>query len=168
MSGRSIFAHVDPDTAARPRLVSTREGQTASQVTAAALRFYLSLQAAAHTGLRELEAFSTPEERHNLVRAIARVIAGTDFEISRRRAVAGMQVDNEDRLQTDDISWRRRLGSPERADAGWPGTDDPTLPGSECLGRRFPGRDSGPASFPACSPRSSCEASSRRPNGHSL
>jgi hypothetical protein len=102
MSGRSISAHADPVTVARLRLVSTREGRTASQVTAAALRFYLSLPAAAHAGLREIEAFGTAEDRHNLARAIARVIAGADFEISRRRAVAGMQVDNEERLQTDE------------------------------------------------------------------
>jgi hypothetical protein len=102
MSGRSISAHTDPDTVARLRQVSTREGRTASQLTAAALRFYLSLSSAAHAGLREIEAFGTPEERHNLPRAIARVIAGAEFEISRRRAVADMHVDDEERLQTDD------------------------------------------------------------------
>jgi hypothetical protein len=102
MSGRSISAHADPDTVARLRLVSTREGRTASHVTAAALRFYLSLPAAAHAGLREIEAFGTADQRHNLARAIARVIAGTDFDITSRRAAAGMQVDNEDRLQTDE------------------------------------------------------------------
>jgi hypothetical protein len=102
MSGQSISAHADPDTVARLRLVSTREGRTASQVTAAALRFYLGLPAAAHAGLREIEAFATSEDRHNLARAIARVIAGADFDISRRRGAAGMHVDNEDRLQTDE------------------------------------------------------------------
>jgi hypothetical protein len=101
MSGQFISAHADPDTVARLRLVSTREGRTSSQVTGAALRFYLSLPATAHSGLWEIEACATPEERHNLARAIARVIVGANFEISRRHATAGMQVDNEDSLQTD-------------------------------------------------------------------
>ncbi len=102
MSGQSISAHADADTVARLRLASAREGRTSSQVTAAALRFYLSLPAAAHAGLREIEAFGTKEERHNLARAITRAIVGANFEISRRRAAAGMQVDNEHSLQTDD------------------------------------------------------------------
>lgn len=102
MSGQSISALADADTEARLRLVSTREGRTSSQVTAAALRFYLGLPAAAHAGLREIEAFGTNEERHNMARAIVRAIVGANFEISRRHAAACMQVDNEDSLQTDE------------------------------------------------------------------
>ena len=102
MSGQSISAHADADTVARLRLVSTREGRTSSQVTAAALRLYLSLPASAHSGLREMEAFGTPEERHNLARVIAHEIAGANFEIVRRRVVAEMQVANEASLCTDE------------------------------------------------------------------
>jgi hypothetical protein len=102
MSGQSISAHADPETVARLRLVSAREGRTSSQVTAAALRLYLSLPAAAHSGLREIEAFGTPEERHNLARVIAHEIAGANFEIASRRVVAEMQVANKARLGSDE------------------------------------------------------------------
>jgi hypothetical protein len=102
MSGQSISGHADPDTVARLRLLSSREGRISSQITAAALLFYLNLPAAAHAGLREIEAFGSPEERHNMARAITRAIVGANFEIGRRRAAASMQVANEDILQTDE------------------------------------------------------------------
>ncbi len=78
------------------------KAEISSQITAAALLFYLNLPAAAHAGLREIEAFGSPEERHNMARAITRAIVGANFEIGRRRAAASMQVANEDSLQTDE------------------------------------------------------------------
>ena len=75
MAGQSISAHADAATVARLRQAAAREGRSPSQITASSLRFYLALPAAVRASLRDIDALGTDEDRHNLTRAIARIVA---------------------------------------------------------------------------------------------
>jgi len=101
MAGQSISAHANADTVAKLRGVAAREGRTPSQVTAASLKLYLDLPSTVRAALRDIEALGTQEERHNLLRAIARTVASSQYEIARRHVAEGMQVASEDNLDTD-------------------------------------------------------------------
>jgi len=54
------------------------------------------------TALREIEALGTQEDQHNMMRAIARTVAATQYEVSRREVAQTMQLDNKADLSTDD------------------------------------------------------------------
>ena len=83
------------------RSISAREGRTPSQLTAASLKLYLDLPGTVRAALHDIDALGTPEDRHNLLRAIGRSVASTQYEIARRRVAEGMQLDREDELDTD-------------------------------------------------------------------
>ena len=102
MAGRSISAHVDAETVSKLGGIATREGRTPSQLTAASLKLYLALPEAVRAALHDVDALGTPEDRHNLLRAIGRTVASSHYEIARRRVAEGMQLECEDKLNTDE------------------------------------------------------------------
>lgn len=102
MAGQSISAHADASTVARLRQTATREGRTQSQITAAALKLYLALPEMARAALRDVETIGTPEDRHNMMRALARTVVSVQYEVTRRRVAETMRFDHEDRLETDE------------------------------------------------------------------
>ena len=102
MPGQSISAHADAATVARLRQAAAREGRSPSQITASSLRFYLALPAAVRASLRDIDALGTDEDRHNLMRAIARTVASVQYEVARRRVAEGMRLENEENLETDE------------------------------------------------------------------
>lgn len=102
MAGQSISAHADAETVNKLRGIAAREGRTPSQVTAASLKLYLDLPGTVRAALRDVDALGTPEDRHNLLRAIARTVASTQYEIARRRVAEGMRLDHENELDTDE------------------------------------------------------------------
>ena len=102
MAGQSISAHADAETVSKLRGVAVREGRTPSQLTAASLKLYLDLPGTVRAALRDVEALGTPEDRHNLLRAIGRTVASAQYEIARRRVSEGMRLEREDDLDTDE------------------------------------------------------------------
>lgn len=102
MAGRSISAHADAETVTKLRGVAVREGRTPSQLTAASLKLYLDLPSTVRAALRDIEALASPEERHSLLRAIARTVVSTQYEVARRQVAEGMRIDQEDALDTDE------------------------------------------------------------------
>ena len=102
MAGQSISAHADVETVSKLRGIAAREGRTPSQLTAASLKLYLDLPGTVRAALRDVDALGTPEDRHNLLRAIGRTVASTQYEVARRRVAEGMQLDREDELDTDE------------------------------------------------------------------
>ncbi len=102
MAGQSISAHADTQTVATLRMTAAREGRTTSQITASSLKLYLGLPGAVRAALRDVEALGSPEDQHNLVRALGRTVASAQYEVVRRRIAEGMQIDDEERLRTDD------------------------------------------------------------------
>ena len=102
MAGQSISAHADAATVARLRQTATREGRTQSQITASSLKLYLGLPDMVRAALRDVETLGTPEDQHNMMRAIARTVASTQYEVARRRVAEGMRLDNEALLETDE------------------------------------------------------------------
>lgn len=54
------------------------------------------------TALRDIEALGTQEDRHNMMRVIARTVVATQYEVSRRKVAQTMQIENEADLSTDD------------------------------------------------------------------
>jgi|SRR5580658_77535 hypothetical protein len=102
MAGQSISAHADATTVARLRQTATREGRTQSQITAAALKLYLALPETVRAALRDVETLGTPEDHHNLMRTISRTVVSAQYEVARRLVAAGMRIENEDHLRTDE------------------------------------------------------------------
>lgn len=102
MAGQSISAHADAETVSKLRGVAVREGRTPSQLTAASLKLYLDLPSTVREALRDVDALGTPEDRHNLLRAIGRTVASAQYEIARRRVSEGMRLEREDDLDTDE------------------------------------------------------------------
>jgi hypothetical protein len=102
VAGQSISAHADATTVERLRQTATREGRTQSQITAAALKLYLALPETVRAALRDVETMGTPEDRHNMMRALARTVVSVQYEVTRRQAAQTMRFDHEDRLETDE------------------------------------------------------------------
>lgn len=102
MAGQSISAHADAETVSKLRGIAAREGRTPSQLTAASLKLYLDLTGTVRAALRDVDALGTPEDRHNLLRAIGRTVTSTQYEIARRQVADGMRFDREDELDTDE------------------------------------------------------------------
>ena len=102
MAGQSISAHADAETVNKLRGIAAREGRTPSQLTAASLKLYLDLPGTVRAALRDVDALGTPQDRHNLLRAIARNVVSTQYEIARRRVAEGMRLDRENELDTDE------------------------------------------------------------------
>jgi hypothetical protein len=102
MAGRSNSAHADPTTIARLRQTAVLEGLTQSQITASSLRLYLDLPATVRAALRDIEALGSAEDHHNMMRAIARTVVSTQYEVARRRGGEQMRLENEDLLETDE------------------------------------------------------------------
>ena len=90
MAGRSVSAHADAATAAALRATAAREGRTTSQVTASSLRLYLGLPGAVRAALQDVEALGSTEEKHNLMRAMARTVASAQYEVARRHLAGEM------------------------------------------------------------------------------
>lgn len=100
MAGQSISA--DAATVARLRQTATSEGRTPSQITASSLKLYLALPGTVRAALRDIEMLGTAEDQHNMIRAIARTVASTQYDVARRRIAEGMRIDNEDLIETDE------------------------------------------------------------------
>jgi hypothetical protein len=101
MAGQSISAHADPATVAKLRQTAAHEGRTPSQITASSLRLYLALPETVRAALRDIERLGTPEDRHNMMRAVARTVVSAHYEIARRQAADEMRTDNDAGLATD-------------------------------------------------------------------
>jgi hypothetical protein len=102
MAGQSISAHADAATVTQLRQMARREGRTPSQLTAASLKLYLGMPDAVRSALRDIDALGTPEDQHNMMRAIARTVVATQYELSRRKVAESMRLDDEADLSTDD------------------------------------------------------------------
>ena len=102
MAGQSISAHADAETVSKLRGIAAREGRTPSQLTAASLKLYLDLPGTVRAALRDIEALGTPDDRHNLLRAIARTVVSTQYEVARRRVAETMRIEHEDALESDE------------------------------------------------------------------
>ena len=73
-----------------------------SQLTAVSLKLYLDLPGTVRAALRDVEALGTPDDRHNLLRAIARTVVSAQYDVARRQVAEGMRLDREDDLDTDE------------------------------------------------------------------
>jgi hypothetical protein len=102
MAGQSISAHADAATVTQLRQTARREGRTPSQLTAASLKLYLGMPDAVRTALRDIEALGTAEDQHNMIRAIARAVVATQYEVSRRAVAETVRPDDAADLATDD------------------------------------------------------------------
>lgn len=102
MTGQSISAHGDATTVAKLRQTATSEGRTPSHVIASSLKLYLALPGTVRAALRDIESLGTAEEQQNMIRAIARTVVSTQYDVARRRIAEGMQLDNEDMIETDE------------------------------------------------------------------
>ncbi len=102
MAGQPTTAHANGTTTTQLRATARREGRTQSQLTAASLKLYLGMPDAVRAALRDVDALGTPEDQRNMMRAIARAVVATQFDVSRRRVVKSMRLDNEAELATDD------------------------------------------------------------------
>ncbi len=57
---------------------------------------------AVRMALRDVEVLGTPKDQRNMMRAIARAVVATHYEVSRRRVAESMRLDNEADLAMDD------------------------------------------------------------------
>jgi hypothetical protein len=101
MAGQSISAHAYAATVTQLRQTARREGRTLSQLTAASLKLYLGMPEAVRTALRDVEALGTHDDQHNMMRAIARAVVASQYEVSRRRVAQTMRCDSAADLSTD-------------------------------------------------------------------
>jgi predicted transcriptional regulator len=102
MAAQFFSADADATTVARLRQTAAREGRTPSQITGSSLKLYLALPGTVRTALRDIDALGMPEDHHNMMRAIARAVAPTQYEVTRRQVAEGMRLRNEGLLETDE------------------------------------------------------------------
>jgi len=57
---------------------------------------------AVRMALRDVEVLGATEDQHTMMRAVARAVVATHYEVSRRRVAESMRLDNEADLAMDD------------------------------------------------------------------
>ena len=99
-NGSSSF-DADSTTIETLRTIAVRAGRTAPEIIAASLCLYLKLPAAMRVAFQTIEAMSSPEEEHNLIQAMARVIASAQYGIARRLLVEQIAATVDENAETN-------------------------------------------------------------------
>lgn len=100
--GKTISAYTDAETASRVAALAKLEHRPQAQIAGQALKLFVHLPKEAHDALRQIEVLGSPEDFDGIARAITRTLLHAQYELAHRQVMDGMQVQNIDRLETED------------------------------------------------------------------
>lgn len=96
MSGRTISAYADEQTAQCIATMAKVEDRSTGQIAAAALRLYTHLPLEARQALRQIEAMESPEVLDNLQKAMTRLLLNAVYESAHHRLMQQMPASEKD------------------------------------------------------------------------
>lgn len=102
MSGKTISAYTDKQTADLVELLAKIEQRTPSQVMAIALKFFVKLPVKAREAWYQIEAIGDEAERERAIEKITQTLIDERYEILQRKVVEEINIDSVGQLETED------------------------------------------------------------------
>lgn len=102
MTGKTISAYTDAETAQRIEGIAKREHRKKAQIAGAALKFFVNLPEEARTAWRQIEALGSPEEIERISQDIARTLLHAQYEMAHKQVVQEMTTEHLGCLETED------------------------------------------------------------------
>jgi predicted transcriptional regulator len=102
MTGKTISAYTDAETAHRIESIALREHRKKAQIAGTALKFFVGLPEEARTAWRHIEALGTPAEIEQISQEIARTLLHAEYAIARKQVVRELNTEALGSLETED------------------------------------------------------------------
>ena len=102
MTGKTISAYTDLDTAQRLEWIAKREQRRKAQIAGAALKLFVNLPEPARTAWHQLEALGSSEDLDRVSQELTRVLLHAQYEMAQRQLVSEMKPDPTLELETED------------------------------------------------------------------
>ena len=102
MSGKTISAYTDKQTADLVESLAKIEQRSPSQIMAIALKFFVKLPISAREAWYQIEAIGDEGDRERAIEKITQALLRERYEICQKAVVEEMNVDSLGSLETED------------------------------------------------------------------
>jgi hypothetical protein len=102
MTGKTISAYTDAETAQRIEGIAKREHRKKAQIAGSALKFFVNLPEEARMAWRQIEALGTPDEIEQIAQDIARTLLNAQYEMANKQVIQEMSTEHLGSLETED------------------------------------------------------------------
>ncbi|NJN37938.1 MAG: hypothetical protein HC790_03125 [Acaryochloridaceae cyanobacterium CSU_3_4] len=102
MTGKTISAYTDADTANRIEWIATRENRKKAQIAGSAVKLFVNLPTEARTAWRQIEALGSPEEIEQISQDIARALLNAQYAMAHKQVMQEMTTEHLGSLETED------------------------------------------------------------------
>jgi predicted transcriptional regulator len=102
MTGKTISAYTDAETANRIESIAKREHRKKAQIAGSAVKFFVNLPEEARTAWRQIEALGTPAEIERISQEIARTLLHAQYEMAHKQVVQEMTTEHLGALDRED------------------------------------------------------------------
>lgn len=102
MTGKTISAYTDTDTATRIEWIATREHRKKAQIAGSAVKLFVNLPEEARTAWRQIEALGTPDEIERISQDIARALLHAQYAMAQKQVIQEMTTEHLGALETED------------------------------------------------------------------
>ncbi|MBE9043649.1 hypothetical protein IQ255_04365 [Pleurocapsales cyanobacterium LEGE 10410] len=102
MSGKTISAYTDKQTADLVDYLAKIEQRTPSQIMAIALKFFVKLPVSAREAWYQIEAVGDEADRERAIKRITQILIDERYEVWQKKVVGEMKTDSLGKLETED------------------------------------------------------------------
>jgi hypothetical protein len=102
MTGKTISAYTDTDTASLIEWIATRENRKKAQIAGSAVKLFVNLPEEARTAWRQIEALGTPAEIEQISQDIARALLHAQYAMAHKQVIQEMTTEHLGSLETED------------------------------------------------------------------
>ena len=102
MTGKTISAYTDAETAYRIESIAQREHRKKAQIAGTAVKFFVGLPEEARTAWRHIEALGTPDEIEQISQDIARTLLHAQYAMAHKQVVQELNTETLGTLKTED------------------------------------------------------------------
>ena len=102
MTGKTISAYTDKQTAEKIERLAKIEQRTPSQIMALALKFFVKLPVSAREAWYQIEAIGDETDRERAVTLITQALIKERYSLMRNKVVEEMAIDSIEGLETED------------------------------------------------------------------
>ena len=102
MSGKTISAYTDKQTAEKIDYLAKIEQRTPSQIMAIALKFFVKLPQSAREAWYQIEAIGDEADKERAVQKITQILVDERYSLLQKKVVEEMKVNSVGQLETED------------------------------------------------------------------
>jgi predicted transcriptional regulator len=102
MTGKTISAYTDAETANRIESIAKLEHRKKAQIAGSAVKFFVNLPEEARTAWRQIEALGTPVEIERISQEITRTLLHAQYEMAHKQVVQEMATEHLGSLDHED------------------------------------------------------------------